>query len=46
MAPMITGCILAATYGLKPKLSGMMIGIGIPLSFITVAFWYWILTTF
>ena len=46
MAPMITGCILAATYGLKPKLSGMMIYIGIPLSFITVAFWYWILTTF
>lgn len=46
MAPMITGCILAATYGLKPKLSGMMIGIGIPLSFITIAFWYWVLTAF
>jgi hypothetical protein len=36
MAPMITG-ILASTYGLKPKLS-MMIGFGIPLSFVTLAF--------
>ncbi|MFD0779500.1 hypothetical protein ACFQZF_14505 [Flavobacterium myungsuense] len=46
MAPMITGTILAANYGLKPKLSTMMIGIGIPMSFITLAFWYWILITF
>ncbi|GGB75345.1 transporter [Flavobacterium suaedae] len=43
MAPMITASILAATNGLKPRLAGMMIGIGIPLSFITLAFWYWIL---
>jgi hypothetical protein len=43
MAPMITGAILASSYGLKPKLSSMMIGIGIPLSFLTLAFWYWIL---
>jgi len=46
MAPMITGAILASNYGLKPKLSTMMIGIGIPLSFVTLAFWYWILNTF
>jgi hypothetical protein len=46
MAPMITGAILASTYGLKPKLSSMMVGIGIPLSFITIAFWYWILLNF
>ncbi|CAM3662190.1 AEC family transporter [Flavobacterium gelidilacus] len=46
MAPMITGAILASTYGLKPKLSSMMVGIGIPLSFITLAFWYWILLNF
>ena len=44
MAPMITGAILASTYGLKPKLSSMMIGIGIPLSFLTLAFWYWLLS--
>lgn len=43
MAPMITGAILASTYGLKPKLSSMMVGIGIPLSFITLVLWYFIL---
>lgn len=43
MAPMITGSILASSYGLKPKLSSMMIGVGIPISFLTLAFWYWIL---
>lgn len=46
MAPMITGAILASNYGLKPKLSSMLIGIGIPLSFLTLALWYWIITTF
>jgi hypothetical protein len=46
MAPMITGTILSASYGLKPKLSNMMVGVGIPLSFITLAFWYFILNTF
>ena len=43
MAPMITGAILASQYGLKPKLASMMVGIGIPLSFITIAIWYWVL---
>jgi len=42
MAPMITGAILASTYGLKPKLSSMMIGFGIPISFVTLAIWYFI----
>lgn len=42
MAPMITGAILASTCGLKPKLSSMMIGFGIPISFITIALWYFI----
>jgi hypothetical protein len=28
MAPMITASILAATHGLKPRLSSMMIGFG------------------
>lgn len=46
MAPMITGAILASNYGLKPKLSSMMVGIGIPLSFLTLAFWYFILHAF
>ncbi|MEL1246302.1 AEC family transporter [Flavobacterium sp. DGU11] len=46
MAPMITAAILASTSGLKPKLANMMIGVGIPLSFVTLAFWYWLLTIF
>jgi malate permease and related proteins len=46
MAPMITSAILASSYGLKPRLSSMMIGVGIPLSFLTLAFWYFILQTF
>lgn len=46
MAPMITGAILASNYGLKPKLSAMMVGIGIPLSFVTLALWYWVLLQF
>lgn len=40
MAPMITAAIVSASYGLKPRLSSMMIGFGIPISFITLAFWY------
>ncbi|MCX2741184.1 AEC family transporter [Pontibacter anaerobius] len=43
MAPMITGSIVAASYGLKPRLANMMVGFGIPISFLTLAFWYWIL---
>ncbi len=40
MAPMITGAIVAASYGLKPKLANMMVGIGIPLSFLTLLGWW------
>jgi len=40
MAPMITGAILSSSYGLKPELSNMMVGFGIPISFITIAGWY------
>ena len=43
MAPMITASIIASSYGLKPKLSSMMIGFGIPISFITLIFWYFVL---
>jgi malate permease and related proteins len=44
MAPMITAAILASSHGLKPRLAGMMIGVGIPLSFVTLAIWHYILT--
>jgi len=43
MAPMITAAILANTHGLKPELSNMMVGYGIPISFITVGLWYLII---
>lgn len=43
MAPMITACLVAAAHGLKPKLCNMMVGVGIPVSFITIALWYWLL---
>jgi len=43
MAPMITGAILASSYGLKPQLSNMMVGFGIPISFITISIWYGII---
>ncbi|TPE43037.1 AEC family transporter [Pontibacter mangrovi] len=43
MAPMVTASIVAAAYGLKPRLANMMVGFGIPISFITLAFWYWVL---
>lgn len=42
MAPMITASILATSHGLKPRLSSMMIGFGIPLSFVTLVFWYFV----
>lgn len=42
MAPMITASILASAHGLKPRLSSMMIGFGIPLSFISLLFWYFV----
>ncbi len=45
MAPMISGAILATTYGLKPKLSSMMVGFGIPISLITVFLWFLLFQT-
>lgn len=41
--PMITAAIVASAHGLKPRLAGMMVGIGIPLATLTMAFWYFIL---
>ncbi|KEO75753.1 AEC family transporter [Anditalea andensis] len=43
MPPMITASIIAVTYHLKPKLASLMVGVGIPLSMITLLIWYWIL---
>ncbi|TDD97369.1 AEC family transporter [Flavobacterium cellulosilyticum] len=43
MAPMISASIIASSYGLKPKLCSMMIGFGIPISFVTLIFWYFVM---
>lgn len=44
MAPMITAGIIAIDHDLKPQLVGMLVGIGIPLSFITLYFWHMFLS--
>lgn len=46
MAPMITAGIIANTHHLHPKLTNLIIGIGIPISFATLAFWYFVMHYF
>jgi hypothetical protein len=43
MAPMIGGAIVAAQYELNTPLTGLMLGIGIPLSLVTVPAWWYAL---
>ncbi len=43
MAPMITAGIIAVDHDLNPPLVTLMIGIGIPLSFLTLPVWWWLL---
>lgn len=43
MAPMITGSIIAISHDLEPRLASLLVGVGIPLSFLTLALWYFIL---
>ncbi len=40
MAPMITAGIIAIDHDLRPQLVGMLVGIGIPLSFVTLHVWH------
>lgn len=40
MAPMISAGIIANDHQLNPRLTNLMIGIGIPLSFLTLALWH------
>jgi predicted permease len=46
MAPMITAGIIAAEYELRPELASLMLGVGIPLSLITVPALHALLTAF
>lgn len=43
MPPMITGSIIATTYGLNARLAALMAGVGVPVAVVTLAFWYLIL---
>jgi predicted permease len=43
MAPMITAAVLVSEYDLKSELGSLMIGLGIPLSFLTVPLWAYLL---
>lgn len=43
MAPMITAGIIAVDHDLNPQLVTLLIGIGIPLSFLTLPVWWWLL---
>ena len=40
MPPMIMGSVMAVAYDLNPKLANLMVGLGIPVSFITLFMWY------
>lgn len=44
MPPMIGAAVLAADSRLNPPLVALMVGIGIPLSFLTVPLWWWVLS--
>jgi predicted permease len=43
MAPMITAGIIAVDHDLDPPLVSLLLGVGIPLSFLTLAGWWWLL---
>lgn len=43
MAPMVTVAVLASEYGTEPRLVSAMMGLGIPLSLLTGAGWWWVL---
>lgn len=44
MAPMVTAAILCHQFGLKPRMASTILGIGIPVSLLTVGIWYYLLT--
>ena len=43
MPPMVMGSVMAVSYNLNPRLANLMVGIGIPLSSLTLLFWYFII---
>ncbi len=43
MPPMITAAIVAAEHDLDPQLATLMVAVGIPLSFVTLSAWWWVM---
>lgn len=43
MPPMVMGSVLAVQFNLNPRLANLMVGIGIPLSALTLALWYFLI---
>lgn len=43
MPPMITAAIVAQDHKLDPELATMMVAVGLPLSFVTLSAWWWLL---
>jgi malate permease and related proteins len=43
MPPMVMGSVLASQFNLNPRLANFMVGIGIPLSAVTLALWWWVI---
>ena len=43
MAPMITAAVVASEFHLDSEVSNLMVGLGIPLSLLTVTLWSWCL---
>jgi len=43
MPPMIAASIIAQEHDLDPSLATLMVAVGLPLSFLTLSGWYWVL---
>jgi hypothetical protein len=43
MPPMIAASIIAQEHDLDPNLATLMVAVGLPLSFLTLSGWYWVL---
>jgi predicted permease len=46
MPTLVVGSLVATQYNLNPKLANLMVGIGILLSFITTAFWWFVMENY
>jgi predicted permease len=43
MPPMIAASIIAQEHDLDPNLATLMVAVGLPLSFLTLSGWWWVL---